>query len=205
MPQLVKWIWVPCVLLAECGAVVVWNAARYRSAMFEPVDAESSKLVFDPQGHIEGNVATGYKVVEFGDFQCPPCRQMCAPINEMSRSRRHGFAFEFRQNPLPMHAYAEQAAALSEAVPKGRFWSTHDMLYDKQPDFSQEFMDKLQKSLGVSGRDLSKAKELIFADERAAEALRLNSTPTFFMIDPNGKVYKVQDPMQIPSMIDVGS
>jgi hypothetical protein len=70
-----------------------------------------------------------------------------------------------------MNPFSGEAVTISEAVPSDAFWDVHDLLYEKQLEFSPNFFASLKKSLGISGRDLAAAKATVGADERAAEAL----------------------------------
>src|SRR5436853_7323487 len=73
-------------------------------------------------------------VVEYGDFECPNCKQ-AAPAVKLLLERFTGrVRLIWRQFPLEeVHPHALQAALASEAAAgQGKFWPMHDLLCDHQ-------------------------------------------------------------------------
>src|SRR5262252_3880390 len=73
-------------------------------------------------------------VVEYGDFECPNCKQ-AAPALQLLLSRHPGrVRLVWRQFPLEeVHPHALQAALASEAAAgQGKFWAMHDLLLENQ-------------------------------------------------------------------------
>ncbi|MDB5803787.1 MAG: DsbA family protein [Betaproteobacteria bacterium] len=73
-------------------------------------------------------------LVEYGDFECPTCKQT-APLLKMLLERRPGrLRVVFRHYPLEgVHPHALLAAQAAEAAAaQGKFWQMHDLLFDNQ-------------------------------------------------------------------------
>ena len=73
-------------------------------------------------------------VVEYGDFECPNCKQ-AAPGVKLLLARYAGrVRFAFRHFPLEeVHPHAVLAAEAAEcAGDQGKFWEMHDLLFDNQ-------------------------------------------------------------------------
>lgn len=75
-----------------------------------------AKLTVDvtAQDHTQGDAKAACTLVEYGDYQCPSCRQA---FGELKRVRRHfgdRLRFVFRNFPLEQHPLAEPAAETAE-------------------------------------------------------------------------------------------
>ncbi len=93
--------------------------------LIEPVTAADHQI-----GPVDARVV----VVEYGDFECPNCKQ-AAPAVEMLLKRFEGqVRFVYRHYPLEqVHRHAVQAAEAAEcAAAQGRFWDMHRLLFDNQ-------------------------------------------------------------------------
>jgi uncharacterized membrane protein len=76
-----------------------------------------------PNTHFYGNPDAKLTVVEFGDFECPYCRQAEVAAEQVREKLGDRVRFAFRQFPLAaIHPYAEKAAEASEcAAQQGKF------------------------------------------------------------------------------------
>jgi len=73
--------------------------------------------------HVRGHADAPVTLVEFGDFQCPPCATLADPIDKLEREYRPRLRLVFRHLPFPNHQHAREAALASEAASlQGRFW-----------------------------------------------------------------------------------
>src|SRR5882757_1211269 len=73
-------------------------------------------------------------LVEYGDFECPNCRQ-AAPAVKLLLERFAGrIRFAYRHFPLEdVHPHALHAALATEAAAgQGKFWQMHDLLFGNQ-------------------------------------------------------------------------
>src|SRR3954451_17000425 len=86
-----------------------------------------------PQDHALGPDHAPVTIVEYGDFECPTCKQ-AAPAVKLLLERFGGHVRAvFRHFPLDAHPHALAAAQAAEcAGGQGRFWEMHDLLFAKQ-------------------------------------------------------------------------
>ena len=77
-------------------------------------------------------------LIEYGDFQCPGCAGAHPTIKKITEKYEDSVTFVFRNLPMPsLHPHARAAAAVSEAAGKqGKYWDMHNMLYEKQNEWS---------------------------------------------------------------------
>ena len=73
-------------------------------------------------------------VVEYGDFECPNCKQAAPAVKLLLRHFTGRMRFVYRHFPLEeVHPHALQAAEAAESAgAQGKFWPMHDLLFDNQ-------------------------------------------------------------------------
>lgn len=73
-------------------------------------------------------------VVEYGDFECPTCKQAAPSLKLLLRHFPGQVRLVFRHFPLEeVHPHALCAAEASEvAGAQGKFWEMHDLLFANQ-------------------------------------------------------------------------
>lgn len=133
-------------------------------------------------------------VVEYGDFQCPACGSYYPIVKNLNKEFGDKLRIVFRHFPLTqIHPNAQMAAQAAEAAGlHGKFWEMHDLLFEKQKDWSSLSDPKPKfrtyaEQIGLDGnqfdKDLTSAqvKDLVAEDVRTANAAKVNATPTFFL------------------------
>lgn len=151
--------------------------------------------------HISGPADASVTVVEYGDFECPNCKQ-AAPAVKLALSRFAGrMRFVYRHFPLEkVHPHALLAAEAAEAAGgQGKFWPMHDLLFDNQnhlkPKHLRSYVEKLEVDLVRYDADMEdevyrqRVREHIEGGSRSG----VRATPTFFI---NGKIHDVSYGMQ---------
>src|SRR5687768_9434569 len=110
-----------------------WTDYDPAQAVGEPMsDPFELALPVGSADHILGTSHAPVTLVEYGDFQCPNCKQ-AAPAVKLLLQRFHGrVRFVYRHFPLEeVHPYALQAALAAEtAAAQGKFWPMHDLLFE---------------------------------------------------------------------------
>ncbi len=84
--------------------------------------------------HLLGPLQAPITIVEYGDFECPNCKQ-AAPALKLLLGRFAGrVRLVFRHFPLEeVHPHALHAALAAEAAAgQAKFWAMHDVLFDNQ-------------------------------------------------------------------------
>lgn len=142
-----------------------------------------------PDTHFYGNPDATLTVVEFGDFDCPPCRQAEAVAEEVRHQLGKQVRFAYRQFPLTkIHPHAEKTAEASEcAAQQGKFWPAVNYFYDHQSDLSVPALERYAGQLGLdqarfdqcltSGETAARVQQ----DARDGRAVGVTSVPTFFI------------------------
>lgn len=146
--------------------------------------------------HQTGTCESRLTLVEYGDYQCPYCRQAHPMVQRLLKELRGELKFVFRHFPLKeIHALAKTAALSAEAAgQQGKFWQMHDLLFENQDRFNKKsiFLDlaeELGLNLGIFIID-RRDEEIVNKVEKDFHSgiySGVNRTPTFFLNE--SKVY----------------
>lgn len=102
----------------------------------EKIQQNVIQEITDPT-HTKGASSPKVLIVEFSDFQCPACAGFTPFINQILADYPEDVAFQYRHFPLSMHPSADEAAQAAEAAAaQGKFWEMHDLLFERQNDWS---------------------------------------------------------------------
>ncbi len=146
-----RWIIFAAVCIGLVAALFIFK----QSAPEFPGDP--AKVVQDDR--VYGKKDSKVVFIEYGDFQCPSCENLYAPLHEVKEQYKDKVAFVFRHVPIvSAHANAKAAAAAAEAANKqGKFWEMHDLLYENQANWSNAqgnnrstFFEGYAKQLGLN-------------------------------------------------------
>ena len=128
-------------------------------------------------------------IVKFEDFQCPFCKQIQPTFSEILT--RYGGRVRLVHKDLPLdsiHPLARQGAEAARcADQQGKFWTYHDMLYDRAPNLALEDLKSYAKELGLNQSSFNeclssgKVKTAIQKDLSEGAQLGITGTPTFFI------------------------
>lgn len=153
-----------------------------------------------PSNHTKGEGASGVTLIEYGDFQCPACRQYEPLVAEIVSKYSNDITFQFRNFPLTsIHPNAFAGSRAAEAAGKqGKFWEMHDKLYAGQDDWSSasspnSIFDMYAKQLDLNMEQYksdfksTEVNDTINADLAAGGKLNITGTPGFVL---DGKLIK---------------
>ncbi len=128
-------------------------------------------------------------VVEYGDFECPNCKQ-AAPAVKWLLDRFPGqVRIVFRHFPLEqVHPHALHAAEAAEAAAgQEKFWQMHDVLFEQQRHLDLPHLrahaEQLQLDMVRFNAEMADEIYLQRVREHIAGAERsgVRATPTFFI------------------------
>ena len=147
--------------------------------------------------HTKGEASAEAKIVEFGDFQCPACGQAYPIVKQFLKGKENKVYFVFKNFPLTqIHQNGLPAARAAKAAGKqGKYFEMHDVLYEKQSEWSgladptskfTEYAKGMGLDLNRFKKDMAEAIGVINRDAALGKKAGVNSTPTFFI---NGKKY----------------
>jgi protein-disulfide isomerase len=144
-----------------------------------------------------GSVATSKGLVtidEYGDYQCPPCGALHPIIKTLKGEYGDRIQFAFHHFPLTqLHSHAlEASSAAAAAGLQGKFWEMHNLLYEKQSEWSDvgdfrpialEFARKIGLDLPRFTRDIDgiQVVTIISEDMQRGALLGVSGTPTVFI------------------------
>jgi protein-disulfide isomerase len=143
--------------------------------------------------HVRGNPKAPLTLEEFGDFECPSCKNVAMFLDKIVKQYQPSVRVIFRNFPLAMHQHARDAAVAAEAAGlQGRFWEMHDMLFREQAVWSSAsdagmLFDSYAETLGLDlnqfRKDLKsdKVSQRIESDRARASARAVKVTPTVFI------------------------
>ena len=150
----------------------------------------------DANDHMLGSEHAPVTVVEYGDFECPNCKQAAPAVQLLMQRFPERLRFVYRHFPLEaLHPHALQAAEAAEcAAEQGQFWPMHDLLFAHQDHLSlkhlREYALLLQLDMARFDAEMGDRVYLQRIREHIDGARRchLKSTPGFFI---NGRIVDV--------------
>ena len=108
---------------------------------------------------MKGSPDAEITIIEFSDFQCPFCLRFYSdtlPLLEQNYVNTGLVNFVYRDFPLAMHSNAFPAHIAAEcADEQGAFWPYHDMLFDRQNEWSALPRDDVNTTFGIYADSLS--------------------------------------------------
>jgi protein-disulfide isomerase len=146
--------------------------------------------------HTIGPDHASVTVVEYGDFECPNCKQAAPAVKLLLNHFAGRVRFAFRHFPLEeVHPHALLAAQAAEcAGGQGHFWPMHDLLFEHQPHFtlSQLRGHAERLSLDLARFDFE-MKDTVYLQRvrehmQSGRASGVRATPAFFV---NGGIHDV--------------
>ena len=164
-------------------------------------ESVAAPMSLRPEDHTRGTPGSNIVLIEYGDFQCPTCKQ-AAPVVDMLLERHGGrILFVFRHYPLEqIHPQALLAAQAAEsAAAQGRFWEMHQLLFANQQQLHGPDLERYAAQIGLDAdsfrADLrTHAHEpRVRADIALGQQAKVRSTPGFFI---NGRIQDVSFGMQ---------
>jgi protein-disulfide isomerase len=142
-----------------------------------------------PADHVLGEPHAPLDLVEFGDFECPSCKQAAPAVKLLLELFPGKIRFAFRHFPLEeAHPHALLAAEVAEvAGAQGKFWPMHDLLFEHQlhlrgPNL-QSYAERLQLDMARYAAEIDDHIYLqrIREHMQVARASGARGAPTFFV------------------------
>lgn len=153
-----------------------------------PVPPQPLTLRVDDVRSLGSPTAT-LALVEFGDYQCPYCRDFdIQTLPQIVRAyvEKDKVRYFYRDFPLSKHPEAFRASVVAHcAGEQGRYWETHRRLYANQQRLGEALYTELMQTPGVDRarfkecRDGQAARRAVQQDIAEARAIGVRLTPTF--------------------------
>ena len=153
------------------------------------VKAPKLKVPVGDRDHVQGPENAPVTLVEYGDYECPYCRQVVPIVKELRERFGDRLRYVFRHLPVSTaHPDAQLAAEAAEAADaQGRFWEMHDLLYEHQGQLDKERLHRYAAELGLDmARFESELDERLYRSRVRDDFLGgirsgANGTPSFFL------------------------
>jgi protein-disulfide isomerase len=148
-------------------------------------------VAVNPTDHSIGPSHAPVTLVEYGDFECPNCKQAAPAVKLLLVRFRGRVRLIWRHFPLEeVHPHALQAALASEvAAAQGKFWPMHDLLFENQRHLKlphlRGYAERLELDMVRYDADMSDTVYLqrVREDIEGGARSGVRSTPTFFLND----------------------
>lgn len=160
-----------------------------------PTTSVDQSLLVRDMSHMTGTRGAKVTMVEFGDYQCPACGQI-APLMEdliQTYGENPDFNFVYRHFPLPQHGNAKIASEAAEAAgAQGKFREMHNLLYEKQGEWSdaseplsifKRYAESLYLDVPTFTKDIEEHTylDIVQSDANDGRKIPLDHTPTIFI------------------------
>ena len=143
---------------------------------------------------IKGNPGAKVYLIEYSDLQCPACRAYWPLIKQVESEFANDIKIIYRHFPLTtIHKNAQLAAQAAEAAGlQGKFWEMHDLLFEKQLDWSNlsNVSEKFTEYAGQLGLNVEKfkndlnsdtVKDEVREDVATGNKAQVRGTPSFYL------------------------
>ena len=186
-------------VLAIIGFFIFGKNTTPSNVPIEPAELADAGQLTRSDSPVRGPADAKVTIVEFADFQCPACKNAVPVVEEVLAKYPTQVKLIFRHFPISsIHQHADETSLAGEAAKnQGKFWEWYSKMYEKQGEWSvqskrkiTEFLANYAKDLGLDSdkynadKTSSAARDIIARDLADADALGVDSTPTFFV---NGK------------------
>jgi protein-disulfide isomerase len=186
---LILWFGLPLILnLFGASLFAPKPAARPGVYSLPKTDFPRSRLetADDPS---KGSPMAPVVIVEFGDFQCPFCRESVPIIKQVLQEYPEAVRLIYRDFPVSaIHTEAISAAEAANCAHKqGAFWNFHDALFARQENLGRELYLALAESLKLNLSDFKRCLDNhltlaeIQADFSDGAAAQVTGTPSWFI------------------------
>jgi protein-disulfide isomerase len=139
--------------------------------------------------HLLGGSHAPVTIVEYGDFECPNCKQAVPAIKLLLERYAGRIRFAYRHFPLEeVHPHAMLAAEAAEcAGSQGELWEMHDLLFKNQahlkPKHLRGYAERLELDMARYTAEMGEQVHLQRIREHieSGQRSRLRGTPGFFV------------------------
>jgi protein-disulfide isomerase len=128
-------------------------------------------------------------IVEFMDFECPPCKMAGKTIKKILETYPDKVRLIFRNFPkVEKHPFAVRAAeAALCAHEQGKFWEYYKLLFENQRKLDEDALIRFGREIGLDMEGfqgcllLNEAAKRVMADMELGLELGVRKVPTFFI------------------------
>lgn len=207
-----SWIIFLIIVVGLFAGLVLWSKSNSSQVDVSNIDPREVQTASEANGdigdHVAGNPSSDIILIEYGDFQCPPCASAEPTIKSLLDNYGDRMQFIFRNFPIvDSHPNAKAAAATAEAAGfQGKYWEMHDKIYANQSEWSSanvgqrnDIFKRYATELGLDierfSNDIgsSSITRKINFDRALAVKDGADATPTFLLNGEKKAVNELED------------
>ncbi len=184
------WIILGIILVASVGLIFVVSSSDSDGTPTSTAEA----LELNDNDHVQGAEDASVVVIEYSDFECPACGALYPLTKQVTSLFAEQVTFAYRQFPLvSIHQNAMAASRASESAGyQDKFWEMHDMLFERQHEWSgvtnaSTIFEDYANELGLNmdayreGVVSEEASKTINSSLSVGTSIGVNATPTYFV------------------------
>lgn len=186
-------------LVVLAGLVVryVQNIDTSQITLLPPTTNRLTEPLANGETHVTsddpsaGSSSAKVQIVEFGDFQCPFCRESSGIVRRIIADYGDRIHFVFRDFPVtekhPDAAKAAEAGECAQEQSADKFWALHDKFYQNQNKLGVSQLKSYAVQVGLDAAafnaclDSGKFATEVAEDFQAGIDANVGGTPTFFI------------------------
>lgn len=214
IPNLTIPILVGLLVIASFLLGSLWTRIRYGQPPIPQEQEQLAQVSPSPEGPAEGEVlgeqdrtkieqggaaikgeeGTLITIVEFSEYQCPYCgRYFNDAYQQIWDEYGDKIRYIFHDYPLPFHPHAQKTSEAARcAGDQGQYWEMHDLLFEKQSEWSAEEnidsnLTNYTSQLGLDTTEFNdclssgKHTQAVKDDMSLGQSVGVSGTPTFFI------------------------
>lgn len=190
------------IVIVAAAILISQSGSKGGDSSIEGAGLVNGQLGGIPQNGLTlGDPGAGAKLIEFGDLQCPVCKEYSEALIPQLISgpvREGGLRIEFRNYLIIGPQSADAGAAALAAGQQGRGWNFVDLFYRNQGIENSgyvtgSFLESVARAAGVpdidrwnSARKSPALKQEMSRTSNQATSYGLNATPSFVVTGPKG-------------------
>jgi protein-disulfide isomerase len=167
---------------------VAEDSARIEREFLEPRVPDIA-----PGRAVLGNPRAAVTIVEYGDFECPYCRQAHAITARLLRKYGDRLRLVLKQTPMDFHPHALPAALMYEAIARqnpAMAYRFYDEVFEHQERLESEGSAYVEAAARSVGADMAQARRdatspvvraIVDADMAEAHGFGFDATPGFLI------------------------
>ncbi len=157
-------------------------------------DSAPREVIENPHEITEEDNAVGpsdapITLVKYSDFQCPACEVGYRALKDIKVEFADDLQFVYRHSPFLTQAY-DAARASEAAARQDMFWQMHDMLFERQSQWSgnanirslfESYAEELDMDVDQYREDFENAGSRVERDVAIRDQIDVIGTPTYFI------------------------
>ncbi len=178
----------PEVIREAIEALQARESQTKQQSQAEALKTHADAVFKDPEAPVGGNPIGDVTVVEFFDYRCPYCKRVAEPLAGLLKADP-GIRLVYKEFPILSEDSILAAQAALAAQKQGKYEAFHQALMAHKGGYDPALLRQIASAVGMDPErmeaDMSAGatKASIAANHDLAEALQINSTPTFIIGD----------------------